>query len=78
MKLGYLNPRRTSYSIRLAIRRLLVDSSMNPVRGLRSSSLVSIEHGRQFLAFGNESNGNGVNAVAGLLFCKAFALENVA
>ena len=77
-KIEAIQHRIRTHLIGLAIRGLLVDSSMNPARGLRSSALVSIEHGRQFFAFGNESNGKGVNAVAGLLFCKAFALEDVA
>jgi hypothetical protein len=41
------------------------------------SALVSVEHDGQLFAFGNESNGKGVNAVAGVFIRKAFALEDV-
>ena len=40
--------------------------------------LICVEHGRQFFAFWNKANGEGVDAVARVLFCKAFALEDVA
>jgi len=39
---------------------------------------VGVEHGRQRAAFGDEPNGKRVDAVASVLFRKAFTLEHVA
>ena len=44
---------------------------------VRSAS-VDIEHGRQFLIFGDESDRKGIDAVAGVLLCETFTLEDVA
>ena len=42
------------------------------------AAVVSVEHGRRFFAFENESNGKGVDAVAGVFISKTFTLEDVA
>lgn len=63
-------------SVNLAL--VSVTSAMSRQLNKQPSALVSVEHGRQFFAFGNESNGEGVNAVAGVFICQTFALEDVA
>ena len=44
--------------------------------GLRFS--VVVEHGRQFPAFGDEADGEGVDAMAGVPLREVFAFEDVA
>jgi hypothetical protein len=51
--------------------RIQIDVKTSP------SALASVKHRRQFFAFGNESNGKRVNAVACVFITKAFAFKDV-
>ena len=58
------------------VAKLLASGGPPSAKRLRLS--VGVEDGRQFAAFGNEPDGKGVDAVAGVLLRKAFAFEDVA